>query len=159
MALPVRRRESVRRSTQRFEPFIELEDLQERMQQLIENAWSGGGDGEGDRRPWIPQVDIEESDDAWIIEAEVPGAERDDVDVELRDAELVISGEIKERERKGILRRRTRRTGAFEFRVVLPGQPDPDAVDANLEHGVITVRVPKAEQARARQIEVHSKAS
>jgi HSP20 family protein len=158
MALPVRRREGVRRSTQRFEPFMELEDLQERMQQLIENTWSGGGDGERDR-PWIPQVDIEETDDAWIIEAEIPGVQRDDVDVELRDAELVISGEIKERERKGILRRRTRRTGAFEFRVVLPGQPDAEAVAANLEDGVLTVRVPKAEQARARQIEVRSKAS
>jgi HSP20 family protein len=158
MSLPVGRRESVRSSTQRFEPFRELEDLQERMQQLIENAWSGGGNGDGNR-PWVPQVDIEESDDAWIIEAEVPGVERDDVDIELRDAELVISGEIKERERKGILRRRTRRTGAFEFRVVLPGQPDAHAVDANLEGGVLTVRVPKAEQARARRIEVHSNAS
>ena len=143
---------------QRFEPFRELEDLQERMQQLIENAWSSGGNGEGNQ-PWIPQVDIEERDDAWIIEAELPGVERDDVDVELRDAELVISGEIKERERKGVLRRRTRRTGAFEFRVVLPGQPDADAVDATLQDGVLTVHVPKAEQARARQIEVHSKAS
>ncbi|HEX3906882.1 MAG TPA: Hsp20 family protein [Mycobacteriales bacterium] len=51
----------------------------------------------------------------------MPGVDRHDVNVELRDSELVITDEIKARERKGILRRRTRRTGRFEYRVVLPG--------------------------------------
>jgi len=66
-------------------------------------------------------VDLEETDDAWIIEAEVPGARREDVSVELHGDELAVHGEIRERERAGILRRRTRRTGQFDYRVRLPG--------------------------------------
>jgi HSP20 family protein len=69
----------------------------------------------------VPLADIEETDDAGIIEAEAPGADRDDINVEFHASELVITGEIKEKERKGILRRRTRRTGRFEYRVTLPG--------------------------------------
>jgi HSP20 family protein len=69
----------------------------------MESVWSGIGGGED--QPWIPAVDVEETDDAWIVEAEVPGVGRDDVNVELRDSELVISGETKKRERSGILRR------------------------------------------------------
>jgi HSP20 family protein len=103
---------------------------------------------------WAPPVDITETDDAWVVEAELPGVDPDDVTVELRDSELSISGEIKEREREGILRRRTRRVGAFDFQVTLPGQADTEHVEATLRDGVLTVRVPKPEQARARRIEV-----
>jgi HSP20 family protein len=71
-----------------------------------------------------------------------------------RRNELTITGEIKERERKGILRRRTRRTGRFEYRVTLPGETDADNVDAKLEGGVLTVRVPKSGRARPRRVEV-----
>jgi HSP20 family protein len=105
---------------------------------------------------WTPPVDILETDDAWVVEAEVPGVDPDDVNVEVRDSEVSISGEIKERERKGILRRRTRRVGEFDFHVTLPGQVDPENVDANAHNGVLTVRIPKPEQARARRIEVQS---
>ena len=153
MALPVRRREqTTSRPPAAWEPFREFDELQRRTAELMESVWSGIGGGED--QPWIPSVDFEETDDAWIVEAEVPGVRRDDVNVELRDSELVISGEIKERERTGILRRRTRRTGRFEYRVVLPGQPEPDAVEATLDDGVLTVPVPKPEQARPRRVEV-----
>jgi HSP20 family protein len=79
---------------------------------------------------------------------------RDDINVEMREGELAIWGEIKERERKGILRRRTRRVGNFEFRVTLPGQADTENIEATVDNGVLTVRVPKSEQARPRRIEV-----
>jgi HSP20 family protein len=101
-------------------------------------------------------VDIEETEDAWIVEAEVPGAKSEDVNVEVRDSEVAITGDIKERERKGILRRKTRRVGRFEFRVTLPGKTDPDKVEAQLDDGVLTLRIPKPEVARPRHIEVRS---
>jgi HSP20 family protein len=122
------------------------------MDQLMEDLWSGrtpNGDG-----IWAPLVDIEETEDAWIIEAEVPGAKRKDINVELRDSELIVSGEIKERERVGLLRRRTRRTGRFDYRVTLPGGANADGIEASLDDGILTVRVPKPEQARPRRIEV-----
>jgi HSP20 family protein len=108
---------------------------------------------------WVPLVDIEETEDAWIIEAEVPGVRSEDVDVEVGENELAITGEIKERERQGVLRRKTRRVGRFEFRVTLPGQADASKVEANLEDGVLTIRIPKTEIARARHIEVRSRHS
>ena len=153
MALPVRRTTTVSpQPTQHWEPFRELEQLQEHMDRLMQTAWPPPGTGNGGT--WMPITDIEETEDAWIIEAEVPGVDRKDVNVELRDSELIISGEIKEKERKGILRRQTRRTGQFEYRVTLPGQSDAEHIEANLHDGVLTVRVPKTEQAKPRRIEV-----
>jgi len=105
---------------------------------------------------WVPPVDIEEQDDAYVIEAELPGVAKDDVNIELISNELMITGEIKEREREGILRKRTRRIGRFEYRVRLPEQVDPDNVEAKLTNGVLSVRVPKREQAERRRIQVKS---
>jgi HSP20 family protein len=138
---------------QRWDLFRELEGLHEHLGQMMLRGPEGDGGGGA---PWVPAVDIEETEDAWIVEAEVPGVARDDVNVEVRDAELVISGEIKERERKGVLRRRTRRVGRFEYRVTLPAQVDPERVEAQLADGVLTVTVPKSEQARPRRIEVEA---
>ena len=68
----------------------------------------------------------------------------------MRDSELIISGDIKEKERKGILRRRTRRTGRFEYRVSLPGLSDQEHIEANLHDGVLTVRVPEVRASHSR---------
>jgi HSP20 family protein len=133
-----------------WDPFREFEQLQEEMGRLMQSISPPMGNGGA----WMPLADIEETDDAWIVEAELPGVNRRGVNVELRDSELVISGEIKEKERKGVLRRRTRRTGRFEYRVTLPGETDRERIEANLHDGVLTVRVPKAEQAKPRRIEV-----
>ena len=153
MALPVRRTSNVSpQPLQRWEPFRELEQLQEHMDRLMQGVWSPAGGGNGGA--WMPVTDIEETDDAWVIEAELPGVDRKDVNVEMRDSELIISGEIKEKERKGVLRRQTRKTGEFEYRVTLPGDSDAEHIEANLHDGVLTVRVPKTEQAKPRRIEV-----
>ncbi|HWD76671.1 MAG TPA: Hsp20/alpha crystallin family protein [Solirubrobacteraceae bacterium] len=153
MALPVRRTTTVSpQPLERWEPFRELEHLQEHMDRLMHSVWSPIGTGNGGA--WMPVTDIEETEDAWIIEAELPGVDKKDVDVELRDSELIISGEIKDKERKGIVRRQTRKTGEFEYRVTLPGQSDPDRIEANLHDGVLTVRVPKTETAKPKRIEV-----
>jgi HSP20 family protein len=156
MALPVRHTESASQPTsqapQRWEPFRELEQLHEQMGRLMETVWSPVGGGNGGT--WMPLADIEETDDSWIVEAELPSVDRDDIDVELLDDELVIKGEIKEKERKGVLRRRSRRTGQFEYRVTLPGHPNEEGIEANLHEGVLSVRMPKAEQERPRRIDV-----
>jgi HSP20 family protein len=152
MALPVRRRDTAPQPVARWDPFRELEGLQDQLAQLMQRT---AGDGEG-RAAFVPLVDIEETDDAWIVEAEVPGVRREDVDVELRGNELSLSGEIKEREREGVLRRRTRKTGEFDYHITLPGETVPEDIEARLEDGILTVRVPKPDQARARHIEVQT---
>src|SRR3954451_152936 len=113
MPLPVRRRDTAPQPAARWNPFSELEGLQEQVSQLMKRTAQNGNGG----APFVPLVDIEETDDAWIVEAELPGVKPDDVNVELRGSELAISGEIKEREREGILRRRARKTGEFDYHI------------------------------------------
>jgi HSP20 family protein len=70
--------------------------------------------------------------------------------------ELMISGELKETERKGVLRKRSRRTGQFFYRVGLPESVAADQVEAKLNDGVLTIRIPKIEKAMRKKIEVRS---
>jgi HSP20 family protein len=154
MAVPVRRRDGGQaQAPARWEPLRELEELTDQMGQLMGGVLPASL---ADVNAFRPPVDIEETEDAWIVEAEVPGAAREDVDVETREGEIHISGEIKERERTGILRRRTRRVGRFELRVVLPGQIDAENVDAKLDDGILRVRIPKSERSRPRRVQVGS---
>lgn len=147
MVLPVRRDDD----KSALDPFKELEDLRRRMNDLMERAF---GTLPTTALGWEPPVDIEETDDAFVVEAELPGVKRQDIDVELVDNQLTIRGESKERERVGILRRRTRRTGQFDYRVTLPGEFDPDKVEAQLEDGVLRVNVPKTASAQRRRIAI-----
>jgi HSP20 family protein len=107
-------------------------------------------------QPWIPDVDVEETEDAWLVEAEIPGARAEDVHVEVHNGELDIRGEIVEKERAGVLRRRTRRVGEFEYHVVLPEPVDSDNPEARLHDGVLEVRIPKAERSSGREIPIQS---
>ena len=143
-------------ATERWEPMQEIEQTANRMQRLLEETFGGTVPLLMDVTAWSPPVDIEEADDAYIVEAEVPGVKRDDVDIEVVGNELTIRGEIKEKERVGIVRRRTRRTGRFEYHVTLPVAVDSDKIDAKLDDGVLTVRIPKSERAQRRKIQVKS---
>jgi HSP20 family protein len=89
MALRTRGREAATcRPPAVWEPFRELDELQRRPADLMQSVWDGLRAGDGQR--WVPAVDLEETDDAWIVEAELPGVRRDDVTVELADAELGV---------------------------------------------------------------------
>jgi HSP20 family protein len=145
-------------TSERWEPLSELDQATERIRRMLDQTFGGSGWRSlvRDAGIWTPLVDIEEQDDAYVIEAEVPGVKREDVNVELVGNELMITGEFKERERKGVLRKRTRRTGRFELGVTLPERVEADKISAELDHGVLTVRVPKSEAAQRRRIEVKS---
>lgn len=106
-------------------------------------------------RDWQPAVDLEETDDAWIFEVELPGVKREDIQVEISDSVLLISGSIEERERVGVVRHRARRSGSFEYRATLPAGVDPGKVDARFDNGLLTVRVPRPERSRAHRIKIN----
>jgi HSP20 family protein len=143
-------------SPERWEPLSELEQVTDRMRRMLEQTFGGFGwpSPSSERAGWSPLVDIEEEDEAYVVEAEVPGVKREDVNVELVGNELTIVGEIKEKERKGTLRRQTRRTGRFDYSVSLPHHVDSDKIEASLKEGVLTVRVPKSERDQRRRIEI-----
>jgi HSP20 family protein len=79
---------------------------------------------------------------------------RDELDIELVGNEVAITGELKEKERTGVVRRRTRRTGRFDYRVTLPERVDAEQIDASLDNGVLTVLLPKSERAQRRKIAI-----
>ncbi|MDT5098039.1 MAG: hypothetical protein QOC76_1776 [Mycobacterium sp.] len=147
MSLPVRRSAG---QADNWRPVRGFEDLYAEMDRLVQSViGSTGGDG-----TWIPSADIFETDAAYDIEIELPGVRREDVDVRLNGNELVVTGELKERKREGLFRRRTRRRGEFEFRVTLPGDLRADDVEASLAYGVLRVHVPKAQSGKPSNIQV-----
>jgi HSP20 family protein len=124
----------------RWDPASDLQSLSTLMSRFLE--------GFGDAPPvldggFVPAADIEETDNAFIIEVELPGISKKDVDVSISGRRLTISGERKERERTGVLRRRVRSMGSFRYEVVLPADVNEDSVDARLHDGVLTVQVAK----------------
>jgi len=133
-------------------PFEEFDELWSRMVSRLfapSQAFGNGSD------VWSPAVVLEETEDAWIFEVELPGAKREDIDAELTERELRISGTIEERERLGVVRHSGRRTGCFEYRTTLPAGVDADKVDARFDNGLLTVRVPRPERSRAQRIKIN----
>jgi HSP20 family protein len=144
-------------ATERWQPLSELEQVTERMRRVLDQTFGEfGWPTTAGGAAWSPLVDIEEKDDAYVLEADLPGVRREQVKIEIVGNELLITGDVNERERKGAMRRQTRRTGHFEYRLGLPNQVDADKVEAGLKDGVLTVRVPKSERAQRRQIEIKS---
>ena len=137
----------------RSDPVREMEDLQDRMGQIIDGLFGLVPSNAAARLPMAP-ADVEETDDAYVVELDVPGVSPEDINVEVREYELRVSGEVKARERKGILRRQTRRIGEFEHVIVLPGEVDPSSVEAKLADGVLTVRLGKSQAHQPRKIAV-----
>lgn len=146
MTLPMVRTRPSTLAARRWDPFSELEGLYNQMDQLLQSVVGGPA-------TMVP-ADIEELDDAYLVEVDLPGVKREDIDVEVRHNTLRITGEIKERERKGLLRRQNRPVGQFDYVVAIPGDIDHDQVEASLNHGVLMVKLGKTAQSRPRHIEV-----
>ncbi|MGP8297325.1 Hsp20/alpha crystallin family protein [Streptomyces inhibens] len=154
MTLPIRHRHGslLERGIPWHEPTAEFEDLFERMNRFLESTSLAPSFGEA--MTWAPLTDMHETDDTYKVECELPGMKREDIDVEITEHELRISGELKERAREGVLRRRGRPTGRFEYRALLPTDVKADDVQASLSDGVLTVTIPKAQAAKPRHIEI-----
>src|ERR1700733_1385783 len=118
-------------------PSREFEDIYDRMTQLMNLAF-GAPPVDVAEGPWIPLADVSETDDAYVVEVDLPGVNRDQIDIQVQDRELVITGEIPESEQKGRRHRRSRRTGRFEFHTYLPGDVNADSVNAQLSDRVLT---------------------
>ena len=158
MAIPIRRRsDDIQRRGQvrprsPWDPFAPFDDIYQRMGQFVRAVRDGVDSGAW----WSPPVDIEETDDAFVVEVDLPGVTRDDLSIDWTGHELTLHGEIKERERTGFLRQQSRRVGSFHYTVTLPGEVDDDNITADLRDGVLTVRAPKSQTTRSRRIQIGS---
>lgn len=103
---------------------------------------------------FVPVSDIEETEDAYVLDIELPGLKKEDVNIDVIDQRLVVSGERREKERKGRLRHRSRVWGKFYYEVSLPERVQPENIEASLTDGVLHVRVPKNRDAGHRRVEI-----
>ena len=107
-------------------------------------------------RNWLPAVDVAETADALTLYAELPGLSREDVDITLENNVLTVRGERKfEKDvKEESFHRIERAYGAFSRSFTLPTNVKNDGVEATFKDGVLTVRIPKAEEAKSRKIAI-----
>ncbi|CAH1767238.1 11_t:CDS:2 [Entrophospora sp. SA101] len=99
-------------------------------------------------RPWAPLLDLHENDNEYIMSTELPGIKKEDINIDIRDNILYISGETKEEKKseEGTTHIQERRWGSFSRALSLPRNVKADDVVAKYENGVLEVKIPKAEQ-------------
>jgi HSP20 family protein len=104
---------------------------------------------------WSPAFDLYESGDHLVAVVELPGMRKEDIDISLHDGTLTISGERKRESTNGEAARRTERyVGTFRRSITLPTRVDAGKVSATYENGILKVTLPKAEEAKPKQIQV-----
>jgi HSP20 family protein len=143
----------------RWEPARELQSIQQEMNRLFGTFFdSPTGDGNGGlMRRWIPAMDLLEEDDHFVLRADLPGLDEGDVNVELEDNVLTISGERKSQhgDRKDGYYRIERAAGSFSRSLTLPEGIDAESIRARFEKGVLEVIVPKPEQRKPRRVAIN----
>jgi len=139
----------------RWDPFRELGGLHTRLNRLFGES-PARFDDEGFLTTWAPPVDIQETDQEYVVKADLPDMKKDDVKVELNNGVLTVKGERKqEKEEKGKRFHWIERTyGEFVRRLVLPTEVDGTNVVADFKDGVLTVHLPKTAAAKPQAIEV-----
>jgi HSP20 family protein len=144
-------------NTQLWNPFQEFESLLERYNKSGRNALSNQSDTDLSFADWAPSVDIEEEEDSYKIKADLPGVDKKDIDVKMENGMLSIRGEkhTETESGKGSKRHRTERFhGSFARSFTLPNSVQADKIDAAYKDGVLTLVIPKSEQARPKSIDI-----
>ncbi len=133
--------------------------LQKDINRMFSNFLRNDGEEGISSETWYPAVDIAEDGDNYIVKTDLPGLKKEDVKVTLNNNVLTISGEKKhEEEKKGENYYRVERSyGTFERSFTVPGTVKGDTVDAKFTDGVLTVTLPKTEEAKRKVIEVKVK--
>jgi HSP20 family protein len=143
----------------RWDPARELTSLQSDMNRLFNaffDAPTGAGNGATLRR-WVPAMDLVETEEHFVLRADLPGLTEEDVKVELEDNVLTVSGERKaehEDRREGYYRVE-RASGQFARSLTLPEGVEADAVEASFDKGVLEVRIPKPEERKPRRVSIN----
>ena len=140
----------------RWEPYRELNTLQERLHRLFEDSYARGADELMTAGSFVPAVDVYEDEHAITLKVEVPGIEQKDIDIRLESNTLKVRGERKfeQEEKEENFRHVERRYGAFERSFTLPETVDTDKVTAEYENGVLRIQLAKRAEAKPKQIKV-----
>jgi HSP20 family protein len=141
----------------RYDPWSLVNRLQGDIDRLVKPNWRELDDGTTSAATeWVPAVDIKEEDERFVIEADVPGVDPEEIEITMDDGVLSLAGNRRTEsrtEREGY-RRVERATGRFYRRFTLPDTADADAIEARFNHGVLLVSIPKLAKVQPRKINV-----
>lgn len=127
-------------------------DMEDLMSRFFRSPFlPSGTEGE-----WVPSINVHESDGEIQVDAELPGMSAEDIDLNVSGDLLTLRGEKKEEheEKEGTYTYREMRSGSFQRSIRLPSEVHGDKADAQFKNGVLTVHLPKAEEAKSKKIEI-----
>lgn len=138
----------------------EVWSMQREINRMFDSFFRGTGSEEALQMPsWDPAVDVAEDENGYVVKVELPGVNRNDVKIVVQDRQLTIRGEKKqEKDTRDVNYHRVERSyGSFQRTFTLPSSVKSDKIEAGYSDGVLTVTLPKAEEARSKEIEVRVK--
>ncbi len=138
----------------RWDPWNEMLSLREAMSQLMEESVVRPSAARG--QGFVPALDVSETEDGYLVEAAVPGLKPEDLEITLENNVLTIKGQTRQEneDKQRSYHRIERRFGSFQRTIGLPTTVKADAIQAKLEHGVLKLDIPKAEEIKPRKIAV-----
>jgi len=143
----------------RWDPWTTLPSLQDRINRLFDDAFPARPAGREDEMTlfdWRPTVDTYEEGDNVVIRAELPGVNKEDVSIDVKDNVLTLKGERKHEEnvKEENYFRRESAYGKFQRAFTLPDAVDASKIEASYKDGVLKITVPKAEETKAKKIDI-----
>ena len=141
----------------RFEPFREFATLQDRINRVFRDSYSGAQDDSLATSSFAPAVDVYEDEHKVSLKIEVPGIDEKDIDVRVENNTLTVHGErkIEKEEKEENYRRVERQYGSFTRSFTLPQTVDTENVSATYDKGVLKIALPKKAEAKPKQIKVN----
>jgi HSP20 family protein len=139
----------------RWDPSRDLDTLQTDLNRVFD-AFFGDRTANDVTRRWIPAMDLVETDDHLVLKADLPGLDKDDVELEIKDGVLSISGErrTEHQDSSNGYHRMERAYGRFARSLSLPEGVDSDKVEADFDKGVLEVRIPKPTERKPHRVEI-----
>jgi HSP20 family protein len=139
----------------RWDPTRDLDTLQTDVNRVFD-AFFGDRAANGRATRWVPAIDLVETDEHFVLKVDLPGLEKDDVEIEVKDGLLTVSGERKaeHQESKDGYHRIERAYGSFSRSLTLPQGVDADQVQADFNQGVLEVRVPKPAERKPHRVQI-----
>jgi len=149
-----------RPETARWDPFHQLSSLRDEIDRLFESPFSALNEGlQPFMSGWSPALDLYDDKDNFLVKAELPGMKKEDIEIQLHDGVLTLSGERKQEKKfeGSDIHRSDRFVGKFQRTLTLPSQVDVDKVKASYQDGILTVTLPKSEAAKPKQIQIKTR--
>ena len=141
----------------RFSPTSELRRMQREIDRLFDDAFPARAEnGEGGAPVWSPRADVAETEEAYMIHIDAPGLQKDQFNISWQDGTLTVSGDRKweEKEERENYVRIERSFGHFFRSFTLPNTVKSEEISGSYDNGVLTIRVPKAEESKPRRIQI-----